>query len=220
MKASSQRMGVVLACLFSLSCMPFIEGCGLFAVTGVAAALVVSDRRQADVILLDRSTQLNVKSVTNRLLHWHGHVEVTVYNGVVLLTGQVSTLEDKRRLERVIARIRSVRRLVSEVTISPELAMVDRARDMALTARVKAHLVEMKTPSPALIRIVTENKTVYLMGLLTREEAEQVSSRVRRVSGVEKVVEVFQIISSETADLLDGRYSFSRDQTQNKVISS
>ncbi|WP_092483485.1 BON domain-containing protein [Candidatus Ichthyocystis hellenicum] len=195
----------------ALLALPMLEGCGVVAVTGIAAALVVSDRRQAEVILLDRSTQLNSKSLAGRTTK--GHVEVTVYNGIVLLTGQVPSYADKLRVERAVSHVKNVNKLVSELTVGPDATVVQRAKDSALTARIKADLSQIKSPSSSLIRVVTENGVVYLMGIVTREEAKAVSSRVRIIPDVEKVVEVFQIVSQETADLLDGRYSKKSDKS-------
>ncbi|WP_092400894.1 MULTISPECIES: BON domain-containing protein [Candidatus Ichthyocystis] len=211
-RSFSSLVPFVLAASISVAIIPILEGCGVIAVTGIAAALVVSDRRQAEVILLDRSTQLNSRSIANRSLHFRGHIEVTVYNGIVLITGQVPSYEDKARVERAVSRVKNVRRLVSELTVAPETTVIQRAKDSALTARLKASISQLKRPSPSLIRVVTENGVVYLMGIVTREEAKVVSSRVRVVPGVKKVVEVFEIVSQETSDLLDGRYPRKSDK--------
>ncbi|CUT17995.1 MULTISPECIES: BON domain-containing protein [Candidatus Ichthyocystis] len=207
---------LVLGVSSLLFALPVLEGCGVVAVTGIAAALVVSDRRQAEVILLDRSTQLNSKSIANRTTK--GHVEVTVYNGIVLLTGQVPSYANKLRVERVVSHVKNVNKLVSELTVGPDVGVMQRAKDSALTARIKADISQIKNPSSSLVRVVTENSVVYLMGIVTREEAKAVSSRVRVIPGVEKVVEVFQIVSQETADLLDGRYSNKTSKSDNMSL--
>ncbi|CUT17988.1 MULTISPECIES: BON domain-containing protein [Candidatus Ichthyocystis] len=203
----------ILSLVFAISLAPLMEGCGLAAVRGVHSA-TTADRRVASAVVLDRLIQLNSKSIANSILHSRGHVEVTVYNGLVLLTGQIPSHEDKIRVERALSRGKNVRRMVSGLIVAPETTIMQRADDSALTSVVKADICQLQKRFSSIISVVTENGVVYLIGIVTKEEAKMVYSRVRGIPGVKNVVEVFQIVSQDIADLLDRNYSenFSKNE--------
>ncbi|WP_092402392.1 MULTISPECIES: BON domain-containing protein [Candidatus Ichthyocystis] len=197
---------LLLSVYIAVPMIAFLGGCGGVTVIGGTSSVVNSSRLQADVEAFDRSVQLNVKSAINRALHSRGHVEVTVYNGTVLLTGQVISREDKTRVNHAVSRVRRVHKLVSELTISSETTIMQRARNYALADNIRSDLSKVGDRFPYIVHVVTEDGVVYLMGIVTREEADAALTYVGGITGVKRVVDVFEIVSKETAKLLDARY--------------
>ncbi len=176
-----------------------LGGCTAVVVGGAATgATVAHDRRTVGTVIDDKDIQLKAL----RLLHGDADIErrsnidITVYNLQVLLTGQAESPEVVARLRDQIARLPRVRKVIDEVVIGAEGTWSDATADAYLTSRVKLALFGVKRPGfdPLRVKVVSSQGTVYLMGLLTPEEADAVSDRVRFVSGVKKVVRLFEYI--------------------------
>ena len=107
------------------------------------------------------------------------------------------TEPDRARVEEALLRLENVRSVVNELAVQPNSPLGDRSRDSLTSAKVKATLVEAKDMQAHAIKVVTERGIVYLMGLVTEREANRASDIARSVSGVQKVVRVFEVISEE-----------------------
>ncbi|HHI76650.1 MAG TPA: BON domain-containing protein, partial [Gammaproteobacteria bacterium] len=124
------------------------------------------------------------------------NIDITVYDLQVLLTGQAANEAVVQRFVEQVAKIPRVRKVYNEVTIGAENTWSDDAADAYLTSRVKLALfdVGLEGFDPLRVKVVSANGTVYLMGLLTPEEADRVTEKVRYISGVKKVVKLFEYI--------------------------
>ncbi len=122
------------------------------------------------------------------------HVNVTSFNGQVLLTGQVPDANAKQEAEQVTRMTREVRKIHNELELSGPTSAIVRTNDVYLTSRVKLQLLTDKAVQSGRIKVVTENSAVYLMGLVKRNEAETAVAIVRGVPGVRKIVKVFEYI--------------------------
>ncbi|MEE8058425.1 MAG: BON domain-containing protein [Pseudomonadales bacterium] len=122
------------------------------------------------------------------------HIVVTSYNGIVLLAGQVKTEEQRQLAAKTVAKVSKVRRVHNELTISGSSSMVARSNDAWLTTKVKSKMLANTTLEGSRIKVVTENGVVYLMGLVTKEEADRAAELVRKTAGVQKVVRIFEYI--------------------------
>jgi osmotically-inducible protein OsmY len=177
-----------------------IQGCTPAVVGGVVAtgAMVVHDRRAAGVNMEDQNIEL--KAIRLRLedeeLKNRTKISATSYNFVVLLTGQAETEELRQRYEEIISKIPNVKRVVNEVVIGPLASMGEKSSDYYITSKVKVKLFNVKLQGfdPTRVKVVTEQGSVYLMGLLTEQEADAVVEVVRYVSGVKRVVKVFEYV--------------------------
>ena len=85
-----------------------------------------------------------------------------------------------------------MRRVHNELTVGPPTDFATRSRDTWLTARVKSALLGTRGLDAIHVKVVTENGVVYLMGLVSRGEGDQVARRVQQVEGVRRVVKVFE----------------------------
>jgi osmotically-inducible protein OsmY len=115
---------------------------------------------------------------------------------VVLLTGQAADQALRERAEQRVSGVERVRRVVNEVEIGSPASLGELTRDSALTTEIKFRLAQIDIPDfdPLRVKVITERGVVFLMGLLTREEAQAVTDLVRQVSGLRRVVKVFEYI--------------------------
>ncbi len=173
------------------ACAPLVVGGAV-----VTAITVAHDRRSAGRVVDDKIIQAKTQKAIYKTLKDSKHVKVDVYNGVVLLTGEVLTAEDRRKAEDAAASVAGVRKVVNELRIGYPTRVQQRVKDAAITSKVKAALLKVDLPDfdPTRIKVTTVDGTVYLMGLVTRKEAAKVTERVRRIKGVKKVVTVFEYL--------------------------
>jgi osmotically-inducible protein OsmY len=122
---------------------------------------------------------------------------VTSWNRQVLLTGEVPTQEDRQKAEQTLREVENVRSVVNDLVVAPPSSLSQRSNDTLITGKVKASFVDAKDLVSAAFKVVTERGVVYLMGRVTQREATRATEIARGVSGVTKVVRVFEIISEE-----------------------
>lgn len=173
-----------------------LSGC-VAAVVGGTAAGVGHDRRSWTTVISDRNIQATAYDNFNKdkELALGNNVSIVVYNGVMLLAGEVRTEELRQRAERRVSGYEGVRRLVNEIEVREPEGFLSQRRDNTITAHVKTALldiVDMPGFDPTRVNVTTVHRTVYLMGLLTHEEADRVAEIARNVAGVEKVVRVLE----------------------------
>ena len=186
--------------------IPFISGCFGVAVVGVGAgALLLGDRRASETYVTDEGIELRAN---NRLRENYGskeHINVTSYNRMVLLTGEVSSPEIKTSVEKLISGVPNVKSISNELTIAGSSSFGGRSNDTYLTSKVKARFVDAQQFSAQHVKVVTEAGVVFLLGLVTQTEADAAVDIARTTGGVQKVVRVFEIISPEQARAIDGQ---------------
>lgn len=122
------------------------------------------------------------------------HLVIVSYNSVVLLLGQVASEALKARAQEVTKDIAKVRRVHNELGVGGPISYMARANDGNLTTKVKAKLIAAKTTPGRKVKVQTENGVVYLMGMLTREEADQAVEVAKTAYGVQKIVRVFEYL--------------------------
>jgi osmotically-inducible protein OsmY len=181
----------------ALAATVLLAGCAPLLIGGavVGGALVATDRRTSGSLVDDEIIELKARSRAGEVLGERGTVTATSYNRMVLLTGEVPTEADKARAEQVIARIDNVQAVVNEVTVGPMNTFGERSRDVLIAGKVKASIVDAKDLFANSIKVVVHRGTVYLMGRVTEREAVRASEVARGVSGVTKVVRVFEVLS-------------------------
>ena len=189
---------LVLLLLLALT-LPALSGCAAIVAGGVAAgALVAHDRRTSGAVVEDQQIELSALSV----LHNHpeikerSHISITSYNMRVLLTGEAETEEIARQFANLISELPHVRSVYNEVAIEPRADLWDETEDTYLTSKVKVALIntDVEGFDPTMVKVVTARGDVFLMGLVTRTEGQAAIDQVRVLSGVQRVVEVFEYI--------------------------
>jgi osmotically-inducible protein OsmY len=174
-----------------------LGGCVALALGGAAVgtAMVVTDRRTAGVQVEDQSIELKSRTRIREAVADRGHVNTTSFNRMVLITGEVATDADRTAVEQAIARIENVRSTVNDLAVMEPTSLAQRSGDTILTSKVKATFVDAKDLQSQAIKVVTERGTVYLLGRVTEREASRAAELARSVSGVQKVVRVFEILT-------------------------
>jgi osmotically-inducible protein OsmY len=125
------------------------------------------------------------------------HINIISINGVVLLVGQAPTEAARQKAAELVTPILKVRLVHNEMTIAAPNSYMTRSSDSLITAKVKTKLFTIKEHDnfdPTRVKVVTENGIVYLMGILTHSEADNVTDAARQVSGVQKIVKLFEYL--------------------------
>ncbi|MEW7971869.1 MAG: BON domain-containing protein [Candidatus Thiodiazotropha endolucinida] len=176
-----------------------LQGCAAAVVGGAAAtAAVAHDRRTTGTIVEDQSIELKIYDLMSKDSRFkqQSSIHVTSYNLVVLLTGQATDQALRSKAEQMASSVDRVRRVVNEIEIGSTSTLVENSRDAALTTEVKVRLAKVQIPGfdPLRVKVVTERGAVFLLGLITKKEADAVTDVVRHISGVRRVVRVFEYI--------------------------
>ena len=179
------------------ACAPLVLGGAM-----VGSVLMVTDRRSSGAQVEDQAIELKAINRVREVVGDRAHVSTTSYNRMVLLTGEVPTEADRVAVEQAVARIENVRSTVNDLVLSGNSSLTSRSNDTILTSKVKASFVDARDMLSNAFKVTTERGTVYLMGRVTEREATRATDLARSVSGVQKVVRVFEIVTeAELADL-------------------
>lgn len=189
------RIGSLLIALCVTGAL--FQGCAPLVVGGIATgAAVAHDRRSAGAILDDQSLELKAMDLLmeNNPIRSRSNISATSYNYTMLLTGTADSQEIKQQYGEMVERLTGVRRVLNEIEIAPNPSFSRIFEDTYITAKVKTALfgVKMRGFDPEMVKVVTSNGMVYLMGLLHQDEAEAVVQQVRSIPGVRKVVRAFE----------------------------
>ena len=174
------------------ACVPLVVGGA-----AVGTMVVAVDRRTSGAQLEDEGIELRA---SNQLFGMYGeraHVNVTSWNRQVLITGEVPSADDKRKVEDMVRGLENVKSVVNELAVGAPSSLAVRSNDTFITGKVKASFVDAQDLQSHAIKVLTERSVVYLMGRVTTREANRAGELARSVSGVAKVVRVFEIISEE-----------------------
>ncbi len=175
-----------------------LTGCAPLVLGGAAVGtLVAVDRRTSGSQIEDETIELRAGSRLGEVLGSRAHINVTSYNRQVLLTGEVPDEAAKQLAEQTVAKVDNVRSVVNELGVMSASTLTQRGTDAFITGKVKASLVDAKDLTATAFKVVTERGAVYLMGRVTQRESERATAIVRGISGVNRVVRVFEIISEE-----------------------
>ena len=123
------------------------------------------------------------------------HINVTSFNNVALMTGEAPTADLRERAELIVAGIENVRQVYNEIIIAAPSSLGSRSTDTWITTKAKSAILgsdQLEAWDTTRIKVVTERGVVYLMGLVSRQEAEAATETIRRVGGVQRVVRLFE----------------------------
>ena len=172
-----------------------LQGCATAIVTGAATgASVIHDRRSAGAVLDDQGIEFKSSYAlfSNKDIYNQSHINVTSYNGVVLVTGETPTEALKQQVSSEIKAIPKVRRIHNELMIAAPSALPSRSSDAWITSKIKAKMTTDKRIDPFYVKVVTEHGIVYLMGVLSHSEADIATEIVTQSAGVQRVVKIFE----------------------------
>lgn len=190
-----QSRNVLLALLTGAS---LLTGCAPMMVGGVVmTGVVASDRRTTGSQVEDEGIELKVASAINKELGERVHLNVTSYNRRVLLSGEVRSEAERERATLLARSQDNVKDVVNDLAIGAPSSLTQRTKDTVTSGQVKAAFIDAKDLQSNAVKVVTERGIVYLMGRVTPREAQRATDITRGISGVAKVVRVFEEISEE-----------------------
>lgn len=202
---SATRRKLLLGITAALS-LPALQGCFPIVAGGaVGAAVMFADRRTSGAYVEDEGIEWRTRARLRDRFGSGINVSVTSYNRNVLLSGQVPDEATRTEVGQIAASVDNVQGVINEVEIAGLSSLTSRSNDALITSRVKARFVDNQTFAANHVKVVTESSTVFLMGIVTRREADAATEVARTTSGVERVVRAFEFVSDEEAARLDRR---------------
>jgi osmotically-inducible protein OsmY len=179
--------------LIALASLPFVHGCAVVALgaAGGAGYIIGEDPRPAAAMADDTAIEVKLNPrIVDKFPD--AHINATSYNKLVLLTGEAPTAEAKADIERMARDIEGVRGIYNEIRVAPATSMGARANDSLITSHVKARFVDARKFNAVHVKVVTEASTVYLMGMVKRQVANDATEVARMTRGVQRVVRAFE----------------------------
>lgn len=173
-----------------------LYGCvpAVFLVGATAGGAVIYDRRNLEATLHDKHiTQTIVNLISDDAeLHNKVHINIATFHSVVLLVGQAPSPELRDRVYQLASEVKGIRRVYNEITIEQPISFGQRTNDEWINTKVKTSMLAQKGLKSSQIKVITENRVVYLMGIVSHQQADLATEVARRVSDVQKVVRVFE----------------------------
>jgi len=187
------RLSLLLVAAIGI--LPALQGC-IPVIAGAAVgagALIAEDRRSSGTYVDDQGIELKAG---NRIYEKYrdAHVNVTSFNRVVLLTGEVASAEIKADVGKLVQGVAGVRVVQNELVVGPSSTMTGRSNDTYITSKVKTRFIDQRKFQVNHVKVVTEASVVYLMGLVRKAEAKDAAEITATTGGVNRVVQVFEYI--------------------------
>ncbi len=191
---------LILSTLLS-ACSTIVQG--VAAVTSVAT--MSNDRRSAGTILDDKTLYLRISNIVEEdVMLDDAHINFMIYDGVVLMTGEAPSQDAKTRLATQLkAKALNMKQLVNEVVVMPSSSYLSRAKDNLISIQVETLFQDQEVFHPTHVRVLTERKTVYLMGAVTKREAESATNQAAKAKNVGKVVKLFSYLSKRPTNEIE-----------------
>ena len=192
-------MKLLLALIF-LACF-FISGCAGLVVAGAATGAVASqDERTVPTQLEDESIEIKTSTALfkNDEIWKDTNIDVISYNTIVLLVGQAPTASLKEQAKLEVEKIDKVKKIYNQIRIAAPISFFAKRNDEYLTSKTKSSMLFTENFPSGKIKVVTENSEVFLLGLVTKQEADKAVEIARNINGVSRVIKVFEIVDSNT----------------------
>jgi osmotically-inducible protein OsmY len=181
--------------LLLLLVLPVMQGCIPLIIGGAvgAGALLVTDRRPSGAYVKDERIEIAAIKAINDRYRNNSNINVTSYNGNVLISGEAGDEKVKADAEAIVRTIDGVKNVFNEVNVAGNSSLGSRSNDTAITSKVKTRFLSNGGRfSPNHIKVVTENSVVYLMGIVSKPEADAASEVASTTTGVQRVVKLFE----------------------------
>lgn len=182
--------------LLAIGILIGLSGCVSALVAGVAIVTldISHDRRTVGEYIDDNAIEITARNVVSAKKEYRkvAHVKPQSWNGILLITGEIDSSTVKQELLEKLRKIQGVRQVVDETTVTGKTKLGTRANDAWISSKVKSRLI-LKTGLDAnRVKVVTTRSSVYLMGIVTRDEADKATDVASKVRGVQRVVRVFE----------------------------
>jgi osmotically-inducible protein OsmY len=175
-----------------------LSGCGSFLATMQMDTIDDHPNKRTMAQTLEDhniETKVTVNIHAENEAYHDAHIVVVAYNGYVLLAGQVNDEVLKSEATKIVHKVKGVRRIYNELEVGPVSSPFTRSSDAWITTKIKSGTLGSNDTQSVPIKVVTENGVVYLMGLVTPEEADRIASKAANTSGARRVVRLFETAS-------------------------
>ena len=192
---------LLISSSFLSSCSPIVQGAA--AVTTVAT--MANDRRSMGEILDDKALYMDLSNLVNKdpMLD-DAHINFNVFNKSVLMTGEAPDEDLKNYLEEQVKRKAPLmKQLINEVEVMPNSSYLSRAKDGVISVQIEALFLDQEVFHPRHVSVLTERATVYLMGSVTKREAEHATNVASKAKNVNKVVKLFNYLLVRPAEEIE-----------------
>lgn len=180
---------IASSCLLS-ACVPVLLG------GGATTASVVHDRRTAGSVIDDNALEVKINARISKEvgLSENSHINITGYNGNILLTGEAASNQVRQAIADIASSDPNVRNVYNRIVIGRASTLLERSYDAKQTAKVKTAMFDVNVPGfdPTRVKVVTEHGTTYLLGLVTPQEGQEAARIASRVTGVKEVITLFE----------------------------
>ena len=178
-----------------------LSGCAVLAVGAVGAAAgttaaVASDPRSSGTVINDNAVENKLRMTFTSTNYPNSNIYVNCYNGVVLLSGQVATAKQKKQAEFDARTIPNVKQIYNYLAIRLPQSFLSSSTDSYTTTQIKTKILGLQDVHSNDVKIITTNGVVYIFGIVTRKEAQEVANAAASINGVRKVITLFEYVSS------------------------
>ena len=155
------------------------------------------DRRSHEVISTDKIIETEAAAELNSddEITSQSHITINAYNGAILISGETANEALKNKIVSIVQVIPNVTLIHDNLLIEPPSDANSRANNQLITDTIKTALSQIKSLpdfDPAMIKVVTENGTVFLMGIVRRDEGAIVIKITRLQPGVKQIITLFE----------------------------
>ena len=181
--------------LIVLITIVLLQGCATAIITGAATGVTIAhDRRTTGAVIDDQGVEFKAALAifNNKDIYEQSHINITSYNGIILITGETLTEQLKRQVYELVRVIPKVRTIHNELIIAAPSSLPSRSSDAWITSKVKAKITSDRQIDPFYIKVVTEHGVVYLMGIVNQSESDRAVGITSNSAGVQRVVKMFE----------------------------
>lgn len=182
---------VFILIILSLS----LQGCFCVgAAVGAAGVAAAYDHRKVKQVVEDQNIANHIATQihSNPAMQGTTHIEVSSYNGVILLTGEATSGDLRQQASDIAQNYPGVQKVHNQITIKGPTSALTQTSDAWITTKIKSQMLATKELKSRDIKVVTENGSVYLMGKVSHRQADMAVDVARKVSGVQRVMKAFQ----------------------------
>jgi len=186
--------GLSLTAVSTAGCVATAVG-----IASITSIDVASDRRTAGNFFDDNKVEIKIATkveLDDSLRQGKAHISVTAINGIVLLTGEAPSRARRQRAVQIASSYPEASKVINQIRVAQSSDLSSRTQDAWLTSKVKTSMLAANKLAATHIKVVTEATVVYLMGLVTRAEGNAAATAATTVSGITRVVKVFEYISA------------------------
>ncbi len=179
------------------SCAPIVQGAA--AVSTVTT--MSNDRRTMGEMIDDKTLNVDLSNmIAKDSMLDDAHINLNIYNQSVLVTGEAPSENTKEYLESIIkSKSAKIKQLINEVEVMPNSSYLDRAKDGVITVQIETLFFDQEVFHPRHVSVHTERGIVYLMGSVTKREAEHATNIATKAKNVKKVVKLFNYLMARPA---------------------